>query len=145
MPTSIVNLFCPNQSPNTNLPAEIFFVSRLEKFSTNSQKHQLSLVCQEVGLLCSQWPHYLCSLLLINSLPSEMLCVWKFFSNLCSDFLNTCPIWPPPLFEDHLLFWECPPSAPGQKKTCWYYKFPPTCHLQDSPSPGFSNQRQGTF
>ena len=33
-------------------------------------------------------PHYLCSLLSVNSLPSEMLCVWKFSSNLCSDCLN---------------------------------------------------------
>ena len=38
-----------------------------------------SLSCQEVGLLCLQHPHYLCSLLLINSLLSEMLCVCKFF------------------------------------------------------------------
>ena len=38
-----------------------------------------SLSCQEVGLLCLQHPHYLCSLLLINSVLSEMLCVWKFF------------------------------------------------------------------
>ena len=30
-----------------------------------------------------------CSLFLINSLPSEMLCVWNFFSNLCLDHLNT--------------------------------------------------------
>ena len=41
----------------------------------------LSLVCQEVSLMHLQHPHYLCSLLLINSLPSEILCVWKFFSS----------------------------------------------------------------
>ena len=34
--------------------------------------------CWPVYLLC---PHYLCSLFLINSLPSAMLCVWTFFSN----------------------------------------------------------------
>ena len=41
----------------------------------------LSLVCQEVGSLYSWCPHYLCSWFLINSLPSEMPCVWKLFSN----------------------------------------------------------------
>ena len=49
---------------------------------------RLSLVCQEVGPLHSQCPHYFCFLFLINSLPSEMLGVWKFFSNLHSDCLN---------------------------------------------------------
>ena len=49
---------------------------------------QLSLVCQEVSVLCSQCPRYLCSLFLINSLPSEKLCVWKFFSNPHSYCLN---------------------------------------------------------
>ena len=32
-----------------------------------------------------QRPQYLCSLFLINSLPSAMLCFWKFFPNLCTD------------------------------------------------------------
>ena len=44
-------------------------------------KCRLSLVRQESGLLHSQCPRYLCSVFLINSLPSERLCVWKFFSN----------------------------------------------------------------
>ena len=34
--------------------------------------------------------YYLCSLLLINILPSEMLCVWKFFSNMRSDCHDSC-------------------------------------------------------
>ena len=54
-----------------------------------THKNWLSLVCQEVGPLRLQCPRYVCSLFLINSLPSEMLCVWKFFSNLCSDCLNS--------------------------------------------------------
>ena len=50
---------------------------------------QLSLVCQEVGPLCSQCPHYPCCLVLISSVPSEMLCVGKFFSNVHLDHLNS--------------------------------------------------------
>ena len=53
-----------------------------------------SLVCEEVGPLCSQCPRYLCSLFLIISLSSEMLCVWKYFSNSWLDCLNIWwPIW----------------------------------------------------
>lgn len=54
------------------------------------KKRWLSLVCQEVGLLHSGSPLPLL-FVLTNSLPSEMLCVWKFFSSLCSDFLNGGP------------------------------------------------------
>ena len=43
-----------------------------------------SLVCQGVGLLYLKCPHYLRSLFWINSLLSEILCVWKFFSTLSS-------------------------------------------------------------
>ena len=42
--------------------------------------------CQEFGLLR---PLQLCSWFLINTLPYEMLCIWKFFSNTCSYCLNT--------------------------------------------------------
>jgi len=45
----------------------------------------LSLVYQEVSPLRLQCPYYLCSLLLINSPLSEILCVWKFVSNQCLD------------------------------------------------------------
>ena len=38
--------------------------------------------------LGSQHPQYLCSLLLISALHSEMLCAWNFFSNPSSDRLN---------------------------------------------------------
>ena len=34
-----------------------------------------------LSLLYLQYPHYLCSLFLINSLLSEILCVWEYFSN----------------------------------------------------------------
>ena len=37
----------------------------------------------------SQCPDDLCSFFLINSLPSEMLCVWKIFSDSHSDCHNT--------------------------------------------------------
>ena len=53
------------------------------------ENYWLSPVCQEVCPLYSQRPLYLCSLSLINSLPSEMLCVWKLFSNPCSNCLNS--------------------------------------------------------
>lgn len=88
MPTSTVNLYCPNQSPKANLSAEILFVSRLEKLVSNSQRHQLSPVCQEVGPLCSQRPHYLCSLFIINSFLSAIPCTWKFLCNQHSDCHN---------------------------------------------------------
>ena len=57
-----------------------------------------SLVRWEIGSLCSQCPRYLCSLFLINSLPSEMLCIWKFFSNLRWDWLN---VRPAPILHRH--------------------------------------------
>ena len=41
-----------------------------------------------IGPLWSQCQHYLCSLFLINLLLSAILCVWKFFSNPRSDYLN---------------------------------------------------------
>ena len=44
-----------------------------------------SLVCQGVGLLYLKCPNYLRSLFWINSLLSEILCVWKFVSNQCLD------------------------------------------------------------
>ena len=59
---------------------------------------RLSLVCWEVVSLCSQCPRDLCSLFLINSLPSEMLCIWKFFSNLHWDCLN---VRPAPILHRH--------------------------------------------
>ena len=63
-----------------------FSLSRGYKNGLLTHKNcQLSLVCQEVGPPCLQRPHCLCSLFIRNSLPSEMLCVWKFFSNLPSD------------------------------------------------------------
>ena len=50
---------------------------------------QLSLASPEADSLPSfRHPHYLCFLLLINSLHSKMLCVWKFFSHLCLDGLT---------------------------------------------------------
>ena len=49
------------------------------------EKCQFTLACQEVSPLCSQHPHYLCSLILIDSLLSAILCVWKVFPNLCLD------------------------------------------------------------
>lgn len=39
------------------------------------------LVCQDVSPLHLQGPPYLCFSFLINAFPSEMLCVWKVFSN----------------------------------------------------------------
>ena len=36
----------------------------------------------------SLYPHYLCSLFLINSLPSAVLRVWIFFSNPRSESHN---------------------------------------------------------
>ena len=68
-----------------------------------------SLVRREIGSLCSQCPRYLCSLFLINSLPSEMLCIWKFFSNLHWDWLN---VRPAPILHRHTVIsfvvsWYC--------------------------------------
>ena len=45
------------------------------------KKHWFSLVSQEASPLHSRCPHDLCSLFSINSLPSEIFCVWKFSSN----------------------------------------------------------------
>ena len=49
------------------------------------KKHWFSLVGQEASPLHSRCPHDLCSLFSINSLLSEMICAWNFFSNPCSD------------------------------------------------------------
>ena len=56
---------------------------------TNTQKASTLLgLSGNIATLHSQCPHYLCFLFLVNSLLSEMLCVWKFFSNLRSDCLD---------------------------------------------------------
>ena len=92
MPTSVFTLECPNQSPNANLPTGILSWSyknwlreKLSLAAVLTVSCRLSLACQEASPLCSQCPHYLCSLFLINSLLFAILCVWEFFPNLCSD------------------------------------------------------------
>ena len=65
------------------------------------KKHWLSLDWQEVSPLHLQCPHNLCSLFLINSLPSENLCFWKFFSNLRLHCLGTLQwMWCRKLFNN---------------------------------------------
>ena len=49
---------------------------------------QLSLVCQEVSCYVYSTLYYLHSLFSINSLSSEILCVWKFFSKPHTDHNN---------------------------------------------------------
>ena len=73
-----------NQSPNANLPILYW---GYKNWLLTHEKRWLSMVCQVVGLLHSRSPRFV----LINSLPSKMLCVWKSFSSLCSDFLNGGP------------------------------------------------------
>ena len=89
MPTSVLTLECPNQSPNANLPTGILSWSyknwlreKLSLAAVLTVSCRLSLACQEASPLCSQCPHYLCSLFLINSLLFAILCVWEFFSQL---------------------------------------------------------------
>ena len=73
-----------NQSRNANLPAGIFFDLRLQKLVMNPGKTStLPGLSGGVSPLHWQCPHYFCSLFLINSLLSAILCVWKFFSNPC--------------------------------------------------------------
>ena len=86
---------------------------RLQKLATNPWKlWTLPDLSGVVSLLHSQCPHYLCSLFLIDSLLSAILCVSKFFSNSCLDYLD---IWrhiqglvsgdsPPPSFPPSFLF-----------------------------------------
>ena len=102
MPIRVITLEHPNQSPNATLPAGISCLEAI-KLATSPRKAwsplsqpivltasgQLSLARLEVSPLCLQLPHYLCSLFLINSLLSEILCVWKFFSNSLSGWHDT--------------------------------------------------------
>ena len=75
-----------NQSRNANLPAGIFFDLRLQKLVMNPGKTStLPGLSGGVSPLHWQCPHYFCSLFLINSLLSAILCVWKFFSNPWQD------------------------------------------------------------
>ena len=102
MPSPVNTLEHPNLSPKPNLPAGPLSWGYKSWLLTH-ENCRLSLVCQEVAPLNLECLHYLCSFFLINSLPSEMLCVWKFFSNACSDCLNNLVHW---------LLWK-------QQRTCW--------------------------
>ena len=67
---------------------------------------QLSLVCQKVRCYVCSTLHYLRSLFSINSLSSEILCVWKFFSKPHTDHNNYLrldgPEGPPPLLVPNI-------------------------------------------
>ena len=63
-------------SSTRNFQQQFSLSSGYQNWLLTHKKHQLSLACQEVGLLCLQHPHYLCPLLLINSLIAVILCVW---------------------------------------------------------------------
>ena len=89
---------CPLQQAHYSTPANHLMPTCQQEFSLSwgckswlltHKNCQLSLVCQVVSPLQSQCPYYLCSLFWINSLPSEILSVWKFFFNPCLDCLNT--------------------------------------------------------
>ena len=85
----------PQQSPYSALTSHLTPTFQRDFPSSWSSKNwllthercRLFLVCQEVGL-----PVLAVTTLslrfVLNSLPSEMLCVWKFFSNSFSDCLN---------------------------------------------------------
>ena len=60
--------------------------SKARKLATNLWKGStLPGLSGGIGPMCLLYPYYLCSLFLIKSLFSSILCVWKFFSNPCSD------------------------------------------------------------
>ena len=70
------------------LQREFSLSEAIKNWLLTHEKWRLSLFCQEVSPLCSQCPYYLYFSFLVNSLRSEMLCVWKFFSSPSSDCLN---------------------------------------------------------
>ena len=88
MPTSVNTVRHLNQSPHANLPAGILSWGCNNWLLIQKRLSAFPSLSGVVGPLHSQCPHYLCFLLLVNSLLSEMLCVWKFFSNLHSDCLD---------------------------------------------------------
>ena len=69
----LINICHPSRR---NFQQQFSLPSGCKNWLLSHKKHQLSLTCQEVGLLCLQHRHYLCSLLLMNSLISVILCVW---------------------------------------------------------------------
>ena len=99
MPTSVNTVRHLNQSPHANLPAGILSWGCNNWLLIQKRLSAFPSLSGVVGPLHSQCPHYLCSLFLINSFPSEMPWVWEFFSNLSLDCLNTLR----PAFPWHLL------------------------------------------
>ena len=78
----------PQPTHNTTLPAGILGLEAIYTGYVALTASSTLPGLLGVGPLCLQHPSYLCSLFLINSLPSEMLCVWKLFSNLRLDSHN---------------------------------------------------------
>ena len=81
----------PYSTPTNHLTPTFqqeFSLEIIKKWLLTHKNCWFCLVCQEVGPLHSHSSLYLCFFVLDNSLPSEILCVWKFLSYPRLDCLN---------------------------------------------------------